>query len=104
MREVLQTRNRAFGPNGVPTTSRQTSATRTDTTSRSPISLGSTNKTCESSTPTGTEKSPYCTLWPIFSLARKPNLLILGSIPVDAFAYLVATVFTGYFLNYAQTD
>src|SRR5580700_3121120 len=43
MREVLQTRNRAFGPNGVPTTSRQTSATRTDTTSRLPISLGSTN-------------------------------------------------------------
>ena len=39
-----QTRNRAFGPNGVPTTSRQTSATRTDTTSRLPISLGSTNK------------------------------------------------------------
>src|SRR4029077_17981801 len=44
MREVLQTRNRAFGPNGVPTTSRQTSATWTDTTSRLPISLGSTNK------------------------------------------------------------
>src|ERR1700747_2877405 len=44
MREVLQSRNRAFGPNGVPTTSRQTSATRTDTTSRLPISLGSTNK------------------------------------------------------------
>src|ERR1700752_2017226 len=44
MREVLQTRNRAFGPNGVPTTSRQTSSTRTDTTSRSPISLGSTNR------------------------------------------------------------
>src|SRR5580704_9422591 len=44
MRELLQTRNRAFGPNGMPTTSRQTSATRTDTTSRSPISLGSTNK------------------------------------------------------------
>src|SRR6201997_3877156 len=43
-RELLQTRNRAFGPNGVPTTSRQTSATRTDTTSRLPISLGSTNK------------------------------------------------------------
>src|ERR1700745_1684059 len=42
-REVLQTRNRAFGPNGVPTTSRQTSATRTDTTSRLLISLGSTN-------------------------------------------------------------
>ena len=35
---------KAFGPNGVPTTSRQTSATRTDTTSRLPISLGSTNK------------------------------------------------------------
>src|SRR5579863_9858591 len=44
MREQLQTRNRAFGPNGVPTTSRQTSATRTDTTSRLPVSLGSTNK------------------------------------------------------------
>src|ERR1700757_2576189 len=43
-RELLQSRNRAFGPNGVPTTSRQTSATRTDTTSRLPISLGSTNK------------------------------------------------------------
>src|SRR6476620_4178069 len=43
-RELLQTRNRAFGPNGAPTTSRQTSATRTDTTSRLPISLGSTNK------------------------------------------------------------
>src|SRR5689334_13716307 len=43
-RELLQTRNRAFGPNGVPTTSRQTSAIRTDTTSRLPISLGSTNK------------------------------------------------------------
>src|SRR5258708_18073916 len=43
-RELLQTRNRAFGPNGVPTTTRQTSATRTDTTSRLPISLGSTNK------------------------------------------------------------
>ena len=42
--ELLQSRNRAFGPNGVPTTSRQTSATRTDTTSRLPISLGSTNK------------------------------------------------------------
>ena len=40
----------------------------------------------------------------MFSLARKPNLLILGSILVDAFAYLVATVFTGYFLNYARTD
>src|ERR1700724_1533979 len=49
MREVLQTRNRAFGPNGVPTTSRQTSATRTDTTSRLPISLGSTNKRYEPS-------------------------------------------------------
>jgi predicted lactoylglutathione lyase len=34
----------SLGPNGVPTTSRQTSATRTDTTSRLPISLGSTNK------------------------------------------------------------
>src|SRR6202049_1652099 len=44
-----QTRNRAFGPNGVPTTSRQTSATRTDTTSRLPISLGSTNKRYEPS-------------------------------------------------------
>src|SRR5580700_9860495 len=55
MREVLQTRNRAFGPNGVPTTSRQTSATRTDTTSRLPTSLGSTNKTHEPSTrPTDT--------------------------------------------------
>src|SRR5260370_12825355 len=43
-RELLQSRNRAFGPNGVPTTSRQTSATRTDTTSTLPISLGSTNK------------------------------------------------------------
>src|SRR6202040_1437900 len=50
MREVLQTRNRAFGPNGVPTTSRQTSATRTDTTSRLPISLGSTNERYEPST------------------------------------------------------
>src|SRR6478672_11079730 len=50
MRELLQTRNRAFGPNGVPTTSRQTSATRTDTTSRLPISLGSTNKRYEPST------------------------------------------------------
>src|SRR6266852_9207021 len=50
MREALQTRNRAFGPNGVPTTSRQTSATRTDTTSRLPISLGSTNKRYEPST------------------------------------------------------
>src|SRR5579862_5547452 len=50
MQEVLQTRNRAFGPNGVPTTSRQTSATRTDTTSRLPISLGSTNKRYEPST------------------------------------------------------
>src|ERR1700758_5037561 len=49
-RELPQTRNRAFGPNGVPTTSRQTSATRTDTTSRLPISLGSTNKTYEPST------------------------------------------------------
>src|SRR5258708_30589936 len=29
----LQTRNRAFGPHGVPTTSRQTSATSTDTPS-----------------------------------------------------------------------
>src|SRR5258708_7209501 len=34
----------------MPTTSRQTSATRTDTTSRLPISLGSTNKTYEPST------------------------------------------------------
>src|SRR4029077_12506931 len=50
-RELLQTRNRAFGPNGVPTTSRQTSAIRTDTTSRLPISLGSTNKRFEPSTP-----------------------------------------------------
>src|SRR6266481_4881476 len=50
MRELPQTRNRAFGPNGVPTTSRQTSATRTDTTSRLPISLGSTNKRYEPST------------------------------------------------------
>jgi hypothetical protein len=33
----------------VPTTSRQTSATRTDTTSRLPISLGSTNKRYEPS-------------------------------------------------------
>ena len=41
---ATSTRNRAFGPNGVPTTSRQTSATRTDTTSRLPISLGSTHK------------------------------------------------------------
>src|SRR4029077_7347679 len=49
-RELFQTRNRAFGPNGVPTTSRQTSATRTDTTSRLPISLGSTNKRYEPST------------------------------------------------------
>src|SRR6202040_2945865 len=49
-RELLQSRNRAFGPNGVPTTSRQTSATRTDTTSRLPISLGSTNKRYEPST------------------------------------------------------
>src|ERR1700736_3265536 len=48
-RELLQKRNRAFGPNGVPTTSRQTSATRTDTTSRLPISLGSTNKRYEPS-------------------------------------------------------
>src|ERR1700686_609350 len=36
-------------PNGVPTTSRQTSVTRTDTTSRLPISLGSTNKRYEPS-------------------------------------------------------
>src|ERR1700721_3735626 len=50
MPEVLQTRNRAFGPNGVPTTSRPTSATRTDTTSRLPISLGSTNKRYDPST------------------------------------------------------
>src|SRR5258706_4388068 len=50
MREVLQTRNRAFGPNGVPTNSRQTSATGTDTTSRLPISLGSTNERYEPST------------------------------------------------------
>src|SRR5580765_6965621 len=49
-RELLQSRNRAFGPNGVPTTSRQTSATRTDTTSRLPISLGSTNERYEPST------------------------------------------------------
>src|SRR6266404_8670620 len=48
-RELLQSRNRAFGPNGVPTTSRQTSGTRTDTTSRLPISLGSTNKRYEPS-------------------------------------------------------
>src|SRR4029077_926200 len=49
-RELLQSRNRAFGPNGVPTTSRPTSVTRTDTTSRLPISLGSTNKRYELST------------------------------------------------------
>src|SRR5260370_16809589 len=49
MRKLPQRRNRAFGPNGVPTTSRRTSATRTDTTSRLPISLGSTNKTYEPS-------------------------------------------------------
>src|ERR1700745_2197107 len=48
--ELLQTRNRAFGPNGVPTTSPQTSATRTDTTSRLPISLGFTNKRYDPST------------------------------------------------------
>src|ERR1700746_1963565 len=52
-RELLQSRNRAFGPNGGPTTSRQTSATRTDTTSRLLISLGSTNKRCEQSTHPG---------------------------------------------------
>src|ERR1700751_4084707 len=51
-RELLQSRNRAFGPNGVLTTSRQTSATRTDTISRLPISLVSTNKTYEPSTHT----------------------------------------------------
>src|SRR5579863_8205070 len=49
-RELLQSRNQAFGPNGVPTTLRQTSATRTDTASRLPISLGSTNKGYEPST------------------------------------------------------
>src|SRR5580704_8698619 len=62
MREVLQTRNRAFGPNGVPTTSRQTSATRTDTTSRLPISLGSSNKRYEPSThlrPAAKESKEY---------------------------------------------
>src|ERR1700751_3970465 len=48
-RELLKSRNRAFGPNGVPTTSRQTSVTRTDTTSRLPISRGSTNKRYEPS-------------------------------------------------------
>src|SRR5579862_1886302 len=48
-RELLQSRNRAFRLNGMPTTSRQTSATRTDTTSRLPISLGSTNKRYEPS-------------------------------------------------------
>src|SRR6476660_10385068 len=52
-RELLQTRNRAFGPSGVPTTSRQTSATRTDTTSKLPISLGSTNKRYEPSSRAG---------------------------------------------------
>src|SRR6201988_1735202 len=57
-RELLQTRNRAFGPNGVPTTSRQTSATRTDTTSRLPISLGSTNKRYEPSSHPEPEKVP----------------------------------------------
>ncbi len=45
--EQPQKRNRAFGPNGVPTTSRQTSATLTDTTSSLPISPGSTNKRYE---------------------------------------------------------
>src|ERR1700722_12960975 len=49
-RELPQSRNRAFGPNGMPTTSRQTSATRTDTTSRLPINPGSTNKMYEPST------------------------------------------------------
>src|SRR5579864_8827867 len=59
-RELLQSRNPAFGPNGVPTTSRQTSATRTDTTSRLPISLGSTNKRYEPST----HLRPADTGWP----------------------------------------
>src|ERR1700741_1741994 len=49
-RELLQSGNRAFGPNGVPTTSRQTSPTRTDTTSRLPLTLGSTNKKVAAST------------------------------------------------------
>src|SRR2546427_11273449 len=39
MLEVTQTRDRAFGPNGVSTTSRQTSSPRTYTTSRLPLSL-----------------------------------------------------------------
>src|SRR5580700_185711 len=66
-RELLQSRNRAFGPNGVPTTSRQTSATRTDTTSRLPISLGSTNKRYEPSThlrPAAKESKEYVILFP----------------------------------------
>ena len=59
-RELLQSRNRAFGPNGVLTTSRQTSATRTDTISRLPISLGSTNKTYEPSTHTNPASRRVC--------------------------------------------
>src|ERR1700730_16496359 len=67
MRELLQTGNRAFVQNGVPTTSRQTSATRTDTTSRLPISLGSTNKRYEPSThlrPAAKESKEYVILFP----------------------------------------
>src|SRR5580692_9553185 len=74
-RELLQTRNRAFGPNGVPTTSRQTSATRTDTTSRLPISLGSTNKRYEPSThlrPAAKESKEYVITTP--DARRDPTL------------------------------
>src|SRR5580704_8857472 len=48
IRGVMRSPERKTLPSA--TTSRQTSATRTDTTSRLPISLGSTNKTYEPST------------------------------------------------------
>src|ERR1700745_2288812 len=63
-RELLQSRNRAFGPNGVPTTSRQTSATRTDTTSRLLISLGSTNRRYEPSTHLRADMTKHLALSP----------------------------------------
>src|SRR5260221_12273772 len=82
MREVLQTRNRAFGPNGVPTTSRQTSATRTDTTSRLPISLGSTNKRYEPST----HLRPAMTKHLALSPSEAADRLAIGEL-VEAYAH-----------------
>src|SRR6266852_9074692 len=82
-RELLQTRNRAFGPNGVPTTSRQTSVTRTDTTSGLPISLGSTDKSVNRAT--------YCHSTPI-SPHHTSTALDVSSVPYSLTSILHVAV------------